>query len=111
MTPVVLGPGEQGRHRFVASWLRSVRGRLLIGLVLVVVTVALYYPVNSHPFANYDDPDYVTDNFHVKSGLHWSTVTVGLHDLCRRQLASLDLALACRGCSVLSARCRPRTMT
>ena len=75
MTPVVLGPGEQGRHRFGTGWLGSVRGRLLIGLGLVVVTVILYYPVNSHPFANYDDPDYVTDNFHVKSGLHWSTVT------------------------------------
>jgi protein O-mannosyl-transferase len=40
-----------------------------------MATVALYYPVNSQPFANYDDADYVFDNFHVKSGLHWSTVT------------------------------------
>jgi tetratricopeptide (TPR) repeat protein len=39
------------------------------------VTVVLYFPVNHHPFANYDDADYVFDNFHVKSGLHWSTVT------------------------------------
>ena len=48
---------------------------LLLGLLLVIATVALYYPVNSQPFANYDDADYVFDNFHVKSGLHWSTVT------------------------------------
>jgi len=46
----------------------------LLGLLLVVATVVLYFPVNGHPFANYDDPDYVTDNFHVRSGLHWSTV-------------------------------------
>jgi len=34
----------------------------------------LYFPVNGHPFANYDDPDYVTENLHVRSGLQWSTV-------------------------------------
>ena len=41
----------------------------------VAATLALYYPVNGHPFANYDDADYVFDNFHVEAGLHWSTVT------------------------------------
>jgi protein O-mannosyl-transferase len=46
-----------------------------LGLLLVIATVILYSPVNSHPFANYDDADYVFDNFHVRSGLHWSTVT------------------------------------
>src|SRR5208283_1726560 len=57
-------------------WLISPRGQIItIVVLLVVATVLLYYPVNGHPFANYDDPDYVTDNFHVKSGLHWSTVT------------------------------------
>ncbi len=36
--------------------------------------VAVYYPVHRQPFANYDDPDYVTDNLHVRAGLHWETV-------------------------------------
>jgi Tfp pilus assembly protein PilF len=58
------------------GWITSPHGKIIaISLLLVVATVLLYYPVNSHPFANYDDPDYVTDNFHVRSGLHWSTVT------------------------------------
>jgi hypothetical protein len=45
-----------------------------LGLVLVVATVALYYPVSGHPFVNYDDNVYVTDNVQVKSGLNWDTV-------------------------------------
>ena len=45
-----------------------------LGLLLVVATVGLYYPVSSHPFVNYDDNVYVTDNAQVKSGLNWDTV-------------------------------------
>ena len=45
-----------------------------LGLLLVVATVALYYPVSGHPFVNYDDNVYVTDNAQVKSGLNWDTV-------------------------------------
>ena len=47
----------------------------LLGLLLIVLTVALYYPVRTHPFVNYDDTVYVTDNVHVKDGLTWDTVT------------------------------------
>jgi protein O-mannosyl-transferase len=45
-----------------------------LGLLLVVATVALYYPVSGHPFVNYDDNVYVTDNAQVKSGLNWDTL-------------------------------------
>jgi len=45
-----------------------------MSLLLVVLVIALYASVGSHPFANYDDPEYVTGNEHVKAGLHWSTV-------------------------------------
>jgi len=47
---------------------------LLLGLVLAATVLAIYYPVHWQPFANYDDPDYVTENIHVKEGLHWQTV-------------------------------------
>jgi tetratricopeptide (TPR) repeat protein len=43
------------------------------GLLLVVVTLALYSPVRNHPFINYDDDRYVTQNAHVKAGLNWNT--------------------------------------
>ncbi len=74
MTPVSSSREEHLRPQFGIGWISSRRGRLFICVALVLVTVILYYPINNHPFANYDDPDYVTDNFHVKSGLHWSTV-------------------------------------
>ncbi len=45
------------------------------GLLLAIATVILYFPVSSQPFANYDDADYVFDNFHVRAGLHWTTLT------------------------------------
>src|ERR1700733_4246968 len=43
-------------------------------LLLAVVTLALYSPVVSHPFINYDDRDYVTENHHVQAGLSAQTV-------------------------------------
>jgi protein O-mannosyl-transferase len=47
---------------------------LVLGLLLVLATLALYNPVVHHPFVNFDDDRYVTDNSHVMGGLHWSTV-------------------------------------
>jgi hypothetical protein len=38
-------------------------------LVLFLGCIALYAPVRQHAFVNYDDPDYVTANPHVRSGL------------------------------------------
>lgn len=46
----------------------------LPGLLLILLSVALYYPVKDHPFVNYDDNVYVTDNPHVQNGLTWNTV-------------------------------------
>ena len=76
MTSVGVSPEKQVQSRAGIGLLTSPRNqKFVLGLLLVIATVALYYPVNSQPFANYDDADYVFDNFHVKSGLHWSTVT------------------------------------
>jgi hypothetical protein len=47
---------------------------LLLSFLLVAATLALYSPVNHHPFLNYDDDEYVTDNAHVKAGLSGDTV-------------------------------------
>ncbi len=46
----------------------------VLSLLLVVVTIALYYPVNDHPFSNYDDNGYVTANARVQSGLNRHTI-------------------------------------
>ena len=41
----------------------------LLALLLVIVTIALYWPATSHDFSIYDDEMYVKDNTHVTSGL------------------------------------------
>jgi len=53
---------------FAAKW------TWILSLLLIVATVAVYYPVKDHPFANYDDDDYVTNNPHVQAGVTWETV-------------------------------------
>ena len=41
-----------------------------VGLLLFLGTLALYYPTLQNGFVNYDDPDYVTANWHVQQGLN-----------------------------------------
>jgi Tfp pilus assembly protein PilF len=47
---------------------------VILCLLLVVSTLALYNPVNSHPFVNYDDDRYVTENSHTQNGMGWDTI-------------------------------------
>ena len=47
---------------------------LLICVLLISVTFAVYWPVVNHEFVKYDDDKYVTDNRQVKSGLSWQGV-------------------------------------
>ena len=47
---------------------------ILLCAALIVVTLATFWPVVHHDFVNYDDPDYVTENKWVNSGLTWSSV-------------------------------------
>jgi protein O-mannosyl-transferase len=75
VTSVDVSPGKEiatstGTGLFAAPG----RQKLLLSLLLIVATVALYYPVEGHPFVNYDDNVYVTENTHVTAGLHWVTV-------------------------------------
>ncbi len=51
---------------------------VVLCLLLVVATLALYNPVNRHPFINYDDDRYVTENLHVHNGLNWDTLAWAL---------------------------------
>ncbi len=60
-------PAGAGRFATDKGWI------LLLGLLLLVATVTLYFPVNHHPFLNYDDDEYVTENVHVKEGLTGET--------------------------------------
>jgi len=50
----------------------SQRGKPLVCGLLFVLTVALYWPVLTYDYVNYDDPRYVVHNPHVNTGFHWS---------------------------------------
>jgi tetratricopeptide (TPR) repeat protein len=47
---------------------------LLLALLLFVSILALYYPALRNGFVNYDDPVYVTSNYHVQRGLTLNSV-------------------------------------
>jgi protein O-mannosyl-transferase len=53
-----------------ATWAaRVLTHPVVIALLLAAVTTAVYWPVLSHEFINYDDPVYVTENPRVQAGL------------------------------------------
>jgi tetratricopeptide (TPR) repeat protein len=43
--------------------------RIAFPVILLAAISLLYAPVRQHAFVNYDDPDYVTANSHVRAGL------------------------------------------
>ncbi|HSZ62057.1 MAG TPA: tetratricopeptide repeat protein [Terriglobales bacterium] len=51
------------------------QGKLVLALLLVLVTLAIYNPVARNGFVKFDDDRYVTDNPHVQAGLRWTTLT------------------------------------
>ena len=46
----------------------------VLGFLIAISTVAVYWPVLKFPFLSFDDQIYVYENVHVTSGLHWDTV-------------------------------------
>jgi protein O-mannosyl-transferase len=62
---------EMDRRKFAASPFARLAG---LGLLLAILTIALYEPIARHPFVNYDDGDYIVENPHIQSGLDFATV-------------------------------------
>lgn len=75
VSSVGLQPDEQVHSRPDAPSALSGARLYLLSLILIVLSVGLYYPVRTHPFVNYDDNVYVTENLHVQDGLTWETVS------------------------------------
>jgi tetratricopeptide (TPR) repeat protein len=46
----------------------------LLCLFLAAATLAVYYPVHTHPFSALDDPIYIVENTHLHQGLNWQTI-------------------------------------
>src|SRR6266436_5119315 len=55
-------------------WQAKLRCPGFLSLVLALATFSVFLPLGWHEFVNYDDPDYVTANSHVQSGLKWDNV-------------------------------------
>ena len=45
-----------------------------LAVLLVAAVLAVYAPARLHEFVNYDDPDYVSENRHVRSGISLENV-------------------------------------
>jgi len=60
----------RARH-FATAWQDHHVG---IAIGLMFLTLALYSPASHYPFINYDDPNYVTQNAHLRAGLSWTTL-------------------------------------
>jgi tetratricopeptide (TPR) repeat protein len=52
----------------------------LLAVLLVLATVALYWPAMRCGFINLDDPDCVTENHHIQGGLTWEGVKWAFSD-------------------------------
>jgi protein O-mannosyl-transferase len=48
--------------------------KFLLALILCAITLIIYKPVKEFDFINYDDDEYVTENYTVQSGLHWENI-------------------------------------
>ena len=65
MTP----PPPAGDARPGSMWTRLTLHPAFISLLLATATLVVFLPTARHDFVTYDDPDYVTTNPHVQSGL------------------------------------------
>ena len=45
------------------------RQSLIVYVVLVIVTLAVFWQVNQYDFVNFDDDIYLTENYHIKPGI------------------------------------------
>ena len=66
--------GEQLRPNPFRLFSSPENRSLVLCLLLVVVSLAVYNPVTRNGFVNFDDPQYITRNPHVTSGLTWQTI-------------------------------------
>src|ERR1051325_5514854 len=50
------------------------RNILLLSLLLLALVLWTFLPAINNGFVGYDDADYVTSNYHVRTGLNWENI-------------------------------------
>ena len=61
-----MSPASRPRFPLAPLWL---------SIALAALTLAVYAPVRTFQFINWDDPSYITENVNVQNGLTWKSVT------------------------------------
>jgi hypothetical protein len=55
--------------------MKTEQDKLVTGsIVLILLILTIYWPVQYHDFLTFDDQVYVTDNVHVRAGLTWNNI-------------------------------------
>jgi hypothetical protein len=70
-------PADRNDQSRTAPW----QNQWAICAVLAIATLALYSPVRSYDFVDYDDGNYVSENPHVLAGLSWATIRWSLESI------------------------------
>jgi len=68
---------DREEHIGILTCSNTIRRRqrvVLITLVLLALTLIVYWQVQHHEFVYYDDQDYVMENVHVQKGLTWENL-------------------------------------
>jgi protein O-mannosyl-transferase len=60
------------------------KSKLIVVLILIIATIAIYWPVQNYEFIKFDEEQYVTKNLHVQAGLSlenvkWAFTTTEAH--------------------------------
>ena len=55
--------------------------KIMIILVLIVMILGAYWQVQDYEFVTYDDPNYVTENYAIQSGITWQSIAYAFTDL------------------------------
>lgn len=55
--------------------------KVMIILVLIILILGAYWQVQDYEFVIYDDPDYVTENYAIQSGITWQSIADTFTDL------------------------------
>jgi tetratricopeptide (TPR) repeat protein len=55
-------------------FINQYRREIIICCFLIIATMLVYGQVGSHSFIDFDDPEYITENVHVKTGVTWENI-------------------------------------
>ena len=80
--------------------------KIIICVLLVLATFAIYSQVQDHEFINFDDDSYITNNLNVQSGFTSESVEWAFTTFAQKQLVSGDLVFTYAGLPTVWTTCQ-----